>query len=290
MIKNFEYFAPKTADESLTLLAHYKEESKVIAGGQSLLILMRQGLVAPKYLIDIKSISSLDYIHETESGLEIGSLTTHKTIETSPVIRNGFGVLAEMERTLASAETRNWGTVGGNICHADPAGDICPVLIALGGKVKMASLGGERAMTVEEFPTGYFETALQLDEILTEIQVPTLPPRTGVAFRKFTMIEGDYAVVSVTVSITLNSKDEKCSEARIVLGAVAPIPMRAKRAEKVLVGREIKDDSLEDAAQIASDEAEPVSDMHASDEYKRELVKVLVKRVAQEAMEKAKKA
>lgn len=290
MIKNFEYFAPKTAEESLTLLAQYKDESKVIAGGQSLIILMRQGLVAPKYLIDIKSISSLDYIHETESGLEIGSLTTHKTIETSPVIRNGFGVLAEMERTLASVETRNWGTVGGNICHADPAGDICPVLIALGGKVKMASLGGERAMTVEEFPTGYFETALQLNEILTEIQVPTPSPRTGVAFRKFTMIEGDYAVVSVTVSITLNSKDEKCSEARIVLGAVAPIPMRAKRAEKVLVGREIKDDSLEEAAQIASEEAEPVSDMHASDEYKRELVKVLVKRVAQEAMEKAKKA
>lgn len=290
MIRNFEYFAPKTVEEVLTLLAQYKEESKMIAGGQSLLILMRQGLVTPKYLIDIKGISSLDYLNKTKSGLEIGSLTTHRTIETSPLIRDGFGVLAEMERTLASLETRNWGTVGGNICHADPAGDLCPVLIALGGQLRIASLGGERTISVEEFSTSYFETVLQPEEILTEIQVPNLPVRTGVAYKKFTMIEGDYAVVSATVSITLNSKDERCSEARIVLGAVAPVPMRAKRAEKILVGREIKDSLLEEAAQIASEEAEPVSDMHASEEYKRELVRVLVKRVAQEALQKAKKA
>jgi len=287
MMKNFEYLAPKTVKDALTLLAGDQGDSKVIAGGQSLLLLMGHGLVTPKYLIDIKGISSLNYLQKTQSGLEIGSLTTHRSVETSPLIRNGFCVLAQMEGALASLETRNWGTLGGNVCHADPKGDVCPVLIALGAKVKMISLRGERTMAVEDFSTGYFETALNPDELLAEIQVPNPAPRTGTAYHKFTMIEGDYAIVSTTVSITLDASNEKCKDARIVLGAVAPAPMRAKRAEKVLVGREIKDSLLQEAAQIASEEAEPVSDMHASDEYKRELVKVLVKRVGKEALEKA---
>ena len=291
MIKDFEYFVPKTVEEALTLLSQYEDESKVIAGGQSLLILMKQGLVAPKYLIDLKGISSLDYINwEAEKGLKIGSLTSHRSIETSPVIRERFGVLAEMERGLASVETRNWGTIGGNLCHADPAGDPCPVLIALGGKLKMASLRGERTMPIESFSKGYFETALQPDEILTEIQVPNSPPQTGIAYRKFNMLEGDYAIVSTAVSVTLSPKDGKCEDARIVLGAVAPVPVRAKEAEKVLVGKEIKDNLVEETAQIASEEAEPISDMHVSAEYKRKLVRVLVKRATQEALEKTRRA
>lgn len=290
MIKNFEYFAPKTVKEALALLTKYKENCKIIAGGQSMLILMKQGLVAPKYLIDIKGITALHYVnYDKNKGLRIGSLTTHRTIETSPAIRNGFSVLAEMEKNLASVETRNWGTIGGNLCHADPAGDPAPVLIALNGKLKMVSPNAERTMTVEDFFKDYFETALQADEILTEIQVPNPPPHTGTAYRKFSLLEGDYALVSAAVSVTLSSKDNTCSDARIVLGAAAPVPMRAKRAEKVLIGKVIQDDLLREAGKIASEEARPISDMHASEEYRREALRVLVKRVAGEAWARAKR-
>src|SRR5512136_2620355 len=144
MIKDFEYLAPKTLQEALVLLDQYRDECKIIAGGQSLLILMRQGLVAPEHLIDIKGISELDYIKsDAKEGLKIGALTTHRTIEKSPVMKNGFSILAEMERRLASIQTRNWGTIGGNVCHADPAGDPTPVLIALKATLSMASLKGQ---------------------------------------------------------------------------------------------------------------------------------------------------
>ncbi len=291
MIKDFEYFAPKTVEEALTLLSQYKEESKIIAGGQSLLILMRQGLVAPEYLIDIKGISSLDYISFDENdGLRIGSLTPHRAVEQSPVIRKRFGLLSEMESKVASVQTRNWGTIGGNLCHSDPAGDPVPVLIALNAKLKLSSPRGERTISVEDFSTDYFETVLEPDEILAEIQVPDLPPHTGSAYIKFTKREGDMAIVGTTVSITLGSKNGTCKDVRIVLGAVAPVPMRAREAERVLAGKEINDELLEKAANVASEEASPVSDIHASEEYRKELVKVLVKRVGREALERAQKA
>lgn len=291
MISNFEYFAPKTVEEALALLSQYKDECKIIAGGQSLLVLMKQGLVTPKYLIDIKGISALDYINsDGGKALNIGALTTHRTIELSPVMREKFGVLAEMEKNLASVETRNWGTIAGNLCHADPAGDVCPVLIALRGTLSIAGQNGERTLAVENFSTDFLETALEHDEILTEIQLPNPKPRTGVAYEKFNLVKNDYALASVAVSITLNLNNGGCADARVVLGAVAPTPIRARRAEIMLVGKEVKDYLLEEAAQIASEEAEPVSDIHASEEYKRELVKVLVERVAQKALEKANKA
>ncbi len=290
-MKDFEYFAPKTVEEALALLSQYREESKVIAGGQSLLILMRQGLVAPKYLIDIKGIPSLDYISfDREEGLRIGSLCTHRTIEKSSVVQDKFSVLADMELKLASVQTRNWGTIGGNLCHNEPAGDPAPVLIALNGKLKIASLSKERTIAAGEFPTDYFETVLEDDELLTEIQVPNPPPYTGTVYTKFTKREGDMAIVGVAVSITLSSRNGTCNNARIALGAVGPVPMRARRAEDMLVGKEIKDNLLEQAAQAAAEEAKPVSDIHASADYRRELVKVLVKRVAREALDKAKKA
>jgi len=291
MIRDFEYLAPKTLEEALTLLSQYNEESKVIAGGQSLLILMRQGLVTPKYLIDIKGISALDYITlDKNEGLRIGALTPHRAIEKSAVIGNGFAVLSEMELKLASVQTRNWGTIGGNLCHADPAGDPAPVLIALNGNLKIASLSGERTVAVEDFSTDYFETDLRHGELLTEIQVPNPPPRTGTAYTKFNIIENDMGIASTAVSITLNPKNETCSDVRIVLGAVAAVAMRAKEAEKVLVGKEISDALLVEAGQIASEETEPVDDALASEEYKRELVRVLVKRVGREALDRARRA
>jgi carbon-monoxide dehydrogenase medium subunit len=289
-MKNFEYFAPGTMEEALELLSRYNERSKVIAGGQSLLIFMRQGLLSPEYLIDIKGISDLAYINfDRKSGLRIGALTTHRAIETSGVIRNGFGVLAETEKKVSSVQTRNWGTIGGNLCHGDPVGDPAPVLIALRGELKVASIRGSRVIAVEEFFKDFFQTALGSDELLVEIEVPNPPPRTGVAYHRFSLVEEDYAIVSAAVSVTLG-KGEQCDEVRIVLGGVASVPMRAKGAEKVLKGKEIKGDLLRQAVRQASEEAKPVSDMHASEEYKRELVGVLVHRAVQEALGRAKEA
>ena len=291
MIIDFEYFAPKTLKEALTLLDKYGDECKVIAGGQSLLILMRQGLVTPQYLIDIKGISELSYIKsEGKQGLRIGALTTHRTIEKSPVFRDKLGVLTEMENRLASIQTRNWGTIGGNICHADPAGDPAPVLMALNATLRMASLKGDRTMAVEDFSLDYFETALEPGELLTEIVVPPVPPHTGTAYTKFNVIESDLATVGVAVSITLSSNDGICQDVRIALGAAAPTPIRAKQAEAVLRGKKITDVLLKEAGQIASTEAEPISDIYASEEYRRELVKVLVKRVGKEALARAKQS
>jgi carbon-monoxide dehydrogenase medium subunit len=290
MIKDFEHFAPKTLEEALALLAKYGDDCKVICGGQSLLILMRQGLVAPKYIVDIKGLTGLSYIKDGKDGLKIGATTTHRTIEKSAVIKKKYPVLANMEKRLASIQTRNWGTIGGNICHGDPAGDPAPVLIALNATLTVAGAKGERSMPVEDFTLDYFEVDLTEGELLTEIAIPAPPPRTGSAYYKFNIIESDLATASVAASVTLGSGDGVCQDVRIALGAVAPAAIRVKKAEKLLKGKKITDALLKEAGEVAATEAEPISDIAASEEYRRELVKVLVPRVTKEALARAKKA
>jgi carbon-monoxide dehydrogenase medium subunit len=292
IIFDLEYLAPKTLEEALTMFSQYdEEERKVIAGGQSLLIIMRQKLITPKYLIDIKGISELDYIKfDKKEGLKIGALTTHRSVEKSPVIQKEFSVLAEMEANIANVETRNWGTIGGDIAHSDPCADPVPVLIALNARLKMNGLNGERIVDAEDFVVDFYETVLQHDELLTEIQVPILPPNTGVKYTKFNQIAGDLALASVAMSITLDNDKKTCSDVRIALGGVAPAPMRAKNAEAILRGKKISDALLAEAGQAASEEASPTADIQASEEYRRDLVKVLVKRVGNEALARAEKA
>ena len=291
MIAEFEYFSPKTVDEALSLLSRYKEGAKMIAGGQSMLVIMSQGLFAPDYLIDIKGISALEYIkHDEGNGLRIGALTIHRDIEKSPVIQKHFRVLSEMEQNLATIQTRNWGTVGGNLCHGDPAGDPAPVFIALNAKLKLASSGGERTIDMEEFSKDYLEVALEPDEMLTEIQVPVPPAHTGTAYEKLMVMKGDMGIVGAAVSITLRPGNGVCENARIALGSAASIPLRAKEAEKKLMGKAINDALLDEAGEAALTEAEPPSDVHGSAEYRREMVKVFVKRVARIALERAKAA
>jgi carbon-monoxide dehydrogenase medium subunit len=195
-----------------------------------------------------------------------------------------------MEENLSNVETRNWGTIGGDIVHGDPCGDPDPVLIVLNAKLKMASVKGERTVDADDFTLDFYETALQYDELLTEIQVPPLPPNTGVKYTKFSQIVGDLALASVAMLITLDDKKETCSNVRIALGGVATAPMRAKKAEELLKGKKITDDLLAEAGQAASEEASPTTDVQASEEYRRDLVKVLVKRVGKEALARAKKA
>jgi carbon-monoxide dehydrogenase medium subunit len=289
MIVDFEYFAPKTVKEALSLLARHKTAAKIIAGGQSMLVVMKQGLLAPEYLIDIKGITTLEYIkYDKAEGLRIGALTIHRAVEKSPIVQKHFGVLSEMERNLATIQTRNWGTIGGNLCHGDPAGDPTPVLIALKAKLKVASSRKERTIEVEEFAKDYLEVALGPDEMLVEIQVPTPPPHTGVACDKLMVMKGDMGIVGAAVALTLSPRNGVCQDARIALSNCAATPLRAKKAEKQLIGKEISDALLAEAGETASAETSPISDVHGSAEYKKEMAKVFVKRVAAKALERAK--
>jgi carbon-monoxide dehydrogenase medium subunit len=291
MIADFEYFAPKTVEEALSLLSKYKEGAKIIAGGQSMLVVMKQRLLTPEYLIDIKGLTALDYIkHDEKQGLKIGALTIHRAIEKSPVIQKHFGVLSEMEGNLATIQTRNWGTIGGNLCHGDPAGDPASVFIALNAKLKLASSERERIIDTEEFSKDYLEVALEPNEMLSEIQVPNPPPHTGTAYEKLMVMKGDMGIIGAAVSITLSGKGSVCQDARIALSNCSSVPLRAKKAEKALIGKTLDERQLTKAGEVAATEAAPTSDVHGSAEYRREMVKVFVKRVARLALERAKKA
>jgi carbon-monoxide dehydrogenase medium subunit len=289
-MKDFEYFAPKKVEECLSLLSQYKEEAKIIAGGQSMLVVMRQGLLAPEYVVDIKGISALDYMTYAErEGLRMGALTTHRAIEKSPVIQRHFSVLSEMEKNLATIQTRNWGTIGGNLCHGDPAGDPAVVLIALNAKLKLIRQGQERIIEMEEFSRDMLEVDLAPDEMLSEIQVPNPKPHTGTAHEKLMVMQGDAGIVGAAVSITLKPGDGVCEDARIVISNAASVPLRVREAEKRWIGKVIDDHLLAEAGEVASAEADPLSDVHASTEYRREMVKIFVRRAATKALEKAKR-
>ncbi len=284
MIRDFIYSRATTVKEALNLLEKHKDDYKIICGGQSLLILMRQGLVAPENLIDIKKVQELSYIDfNPKKGLNIGATTTHREIERSKIVRKHCPILIYMEENLASDQTRNWGTIGGNLCHGDPTGDPGPVFLALNASVKMANKERERTMPVEEFFIDYFETALEEGELLLEVQIPVIPPKTAVVYEKFNIIKNDQGVVSVAASITVDKNSNKCKDARVVLGGADSIPLRVKEAEQILIGKELNDSVLDKAGEKASELADPVSDIHATEEYRRHLIKVLTKRMVKKA-------
>lgn len=289
MIHDFVYLRASTAKEALDLLEQHKDNCKIICGGQSLLILMRQGLVSPEYLIDIKRVEELDYISfDSKKGLKIGATTTHRAIEKSPVIKEHLPVLVDMEENLASIQTRNWGTIGGNLAHGEPAGCVAPVLIALNATVKLANKERERSVPIEDFTLDYFETVIEEDELLLEIQVPAMPLKTAVVYEKFNIIKNDMGIVSVAASITLDNDGLKCEDARIALGGAASTPVRAKEAEKLVIGEKLDDDLLIQVSKTASEEAEPVDDIHATEVYRRHLVEALTKKMVKQAWEQAK--
>jgi aerobic carbon-monoxide dehydrogenase medium subunit len=289
MIHDFTYLQPGSVKEALAMLAEHTDDCKIICGGQSLLIVMRQGLVQVEYLIDIKGLNELNYIkYDDKGGLKIGATTTHRTIEKSDVIAKKYPVLVDMEEKLASIQVRNWGTIGGNLAHADAAGDPAPVLAALNATVKVGSAKGERTISLDEFYTDLFETAMEPGELVLEVQVPAPAPKTGTAYKKFNLLESDQGIVAVAASITLDGADT-CKDARIVLGNAASTSIRAKKAESVLVGKKLTDALFEKAGEAASEECEPVGDIHASEEYRRHLIGVLTKRMTKAAFEQAKK-
>jgi aerobic carbon-monoxide dehydrogenase medium subunit len=288
MIHDFTYLRPANLNEALSMLAEYSDDCKIICGGQSLLIVMRQGLVTTDYLIDIKNLSELRYIsYDPKEGLRIGATTTHREIEKSAIIKEKYPTLAEMETKLASIQTRNWGTIGGNLAHADPSGDPAPVLMAMKASITVGSAKGERTVLLEEFFADYFETVLEKDEMVLGVQVPVLEPRTGVAYKKFNLLDADMGVVAAAAAVTLNANGT-VKDARVVLGNAGPTAMRLKQAEEVLIGKKPDDALFEAIGKIAEEASEPVADIHASEEFRRHLLYVLTKRMLKKACSQAK--
>jgi carbon-monoxide dehydrogenase medium subunit len=285
---DFKYFPAKDVKEACTLLAQYGEEAKILAGGQSLVTLMKQKFVTPSCVVDIKGISDLDYIRYSEDGgLRIGGLTTHRSVEKSDIIKEKYPMLGEMEFMLGSVAVRNWGTVGGNLCSADPASDLAPTLIALGAKVTLTGPDSERVVNLDDFFVDLFETVLKADEILTEIYIPGFV-RSGGRHLKFAQRDTDLAVVNAATHLTLDESNHNlCEDIRIVMGSVGPVPYRSKRAEELFRRQEINDALIEKAARVTAEDIEPTTDMNGTEEFKREIARVLAQRTIEAAIARA---
>jgi carbon-monoxide dehydrogenase medium subunit len=281
----FDYQEPASLDETFELLEQNGESARVIAGGTSLIIWMRQRLLMPKLVISLARIPNFDTItFDERDGLRIGAGARHRDIELSPIVKRYYPLLHETFRKVAQPRIRNMGTIGGNLAGGDPLTDPGASLIALDAEVTLASSRGRRTMRLEEFFVDYYQTALNAGELLTEIRVPP-SERPGWSHIKFTprSIE-DFATVGV--ALTLRSRDGTCEDVRLGLNSVAPTILRAKLAEGALRGKQINDSALREMGEIAATEVDPMDDNRGSADYKRELVKVLVRRAAQEALQR----
>jgi carbon-monoxide dehydrogenase medium subunit len=291
-VRNFEYLEPKTIGEACRLLSRHNGDAKVFAGGAHLTILMKQGLVQPKVLVNIKKIPALNGIHfDAKKGLIIGALVTHRDIEMSSIVRENLPVLSDAEREVANIRVRNMGTVGGNLASGEPLTDLSQIFIALDGKVKIARPKGSRTIPVQELFVDFYETSLAQDEILTHVALPPLPPRSGIEYIRFSSSSVvDKPSAGVAVRVTLEKSGDACKTARIVLGCVGPTPVRAKKAEALMTGKALAPELLEAIGATASQECSPVADLRGSEHYKRAVVRALVKRAAAKAYEKALKS
>jgi carbon-monoxide dehydrogenase medium subunit len=282
----FDYLEPPTLKKALALMEKHGEDGRVIAGGTSLLIMMRQRLLMPKVVISLARIPKFDAIRfNPKSGLSIGAGARHRDIELSAVIKKHYPILHETFHNVAQPRIRNMGTIGGNLAAGDPLTDPGASLIALDAEVVLTSRVGQRTVKLDEFFIDYYQTALNPGELLTEIRVPP-PSRPGWSHIKFTprSVE-DFATVGV--AITLRAKNGVCEDVRVGLNSVASTIIHAKQAEQTLRGKTIDDDLLRQMGEVAASETDPVDDNRGSAEYKREMVKVLVRRAAQEAFQRA---
>ena len=284
----FEYHAPGSVDEALSLLERLGEDAKVLAGGHSLIPAMRFRLAQPQYLVDLNRIDGLAYVREEDGHLRIGAMTRESALEHSDLVRARYPLLADAGRVIADPLVRNRGTVGGNLAHADPANDHPAVMLAYGATLVARGPRGSREIGVDDFFTGLFENALAAGEILVEIRIPIPSAGQGGAYRKLERKVGDYATSAVAVQLTLNG--DACQSVRIGLTNVSPVPMRATRAEQALMGKVLSEAALETAGQAAAAECDPAGDLRGSADYKRDVTRVLLKRAVRAAVERAKEA
>lgn len=284
----FKFLEPKSLREACELLSKYEGKAKLLAGGQSLVPLLKGGYIQPEYIIDLKNLKELDYVNRNATCIKIGAMTTHRTLETSSIIKKKFPVLVDAEHRVAHLQVRNWGTVGGALSHGDPGGDLIPPLIVLESKVKAVSIRGEREIPVDEFVVNIFTTVLEADEILKEITIPYFEPHSSAAYRKESIEEGDAPIASVAAAITLDESGKTIKKARLVLGAVGTTPIIAEKAAKAMLTKKADDKTAVEAGELAMKEADPAADVMGSVEYKQEIVRLLTRDMVLLAIKRAK--
>lgn len=272
----FEYLAPSTVEEAVTLLERYEDEGKVLAGGQSLIPLMKLRFAMPRALVDINRIDGLDGLREEDGYLEIGALVRHKTCERSELLKGRYGVLGDAAPQISDPIVRNLGTVAGSLAHADPQGDWGSALLAAGAHVQVHGPGGMRTIALEELFQGPFTTALEPAEIITSVRVPDPGPRAGGTYLKLERKVGDFATVGVAVHLSFDNG--KVARAGIALTGVGPRNLRAVEAEQALAGVELEDEAIGEAARLAADASEPRDDVRGSADYKRNVVRIYTER------------
>ena len=274
----FAYHRPETVEEGVALLATHGAEAKPLAGGQSLIPAMNFRLARPAVLVDLNRVAALAYVRDETDGVRIGAMTRQRTVERDPLVRRRVPLLAEALPHVAHAQIRNRGTLGGSVAHADPAGEIPAVLLALDARFQVRGPGGTRTVPSERFFTGLFETALAPGELLIEVTIPAMRARTGWAFVEVARRHGDYALAGVAATVTLDDAG-RCREARITLLGVGEGPLLARRAARELAGELPTDKVLREAAgAAAAKDIDPPGDIHASSAYRRQLVAVLTRR------------
>jgi CO/xanthine dehydrogenase FAD-binding subunit len=282
----FEYVRPATVAEAVAALAAGAGDAKIIAGGQSLVPMLNFRLLSPSVLVDINRIKELDFVEEQpDGGLRIGALTRHHTLETSPVVKRLFPVLNAAMAHVAHLAIRNRGTIGGSITHADPAAELPLMMVLLDGEITVVSPKGKRKIEAQEFFVAALTSAVEEDEIVTEINLPALPPQAGWAFEEVARRSGDFALAAVGVVLAVSGG--KVTQAQIGVMGVGDTPMRMHDAETVLFDQACDEQTLNDVVQAVRDAVEPNTDLHASADYRRHLVGVLVRRAVVTAWRRA---
>jgi len=284
---SFEYDAPSTLEEAIGLLQQHGEDAKILSGGHSLIPMMKLRLASPERVIDINGIPGLSYIREEGGVLKIGAVTRESELEHSELLKKKFPIFADVTKLIADPQVRNMGTIGGNLAHGDAANDHPAAMLALRATVIATGPGGKRSIPIDEFFLGFYTTALEQTEILTEIQIPVPSKGTGSAYHKLERKVGDYATAGTAVQLTINDKGI-CTTIGIGLTNVNPIPLRATRSEQALLNKPLTDENIAAAAQMASEDCNPSADLRGDVEYKRAMVAVLVKRMIKKAIERAK--
>lgn len=282
----FEYLRPRTVPEAISLLQQHGEDAKILSGGQSLIPMMKLRIARPAWLIDINAIPGLDYIREQDGHLAIGGLVREWQIEASDLIRKKYPILHDAASVIADPQVRNLATICGNLAHGDPANDHPAVMMAVDAQVVATGLKGARTINVQNFFLSIFSTALNPDEILTEIRIPTPASRSGGAYFKLERKVGDFATAAVGAQITLDDRGA-FAKAGIGLTNVGPVPIKAKRAEDFLRGKMPTAENIAQAARLASEDAQPSADLRGPAEYKTGLVKEFTKRALNRAIERA---
>ncbi|MDW3192388.1 MAG: xanthine dehydrogenase family protein subunit M [Cytophagales bacterium] len=283
---SFSYTAPSTLDEALKVLNELGDEAKILAGGHSLIPMMKLRFAEPEHLVDLNNIPGLSYINIEDGTLNIGAMTRESEMEESGDVQQHFPIFLDAAKLIADPQVRNFGTIGGNIAHGDAANDHPAVMIALGAEVEITGTGGKRTVGIDDFFYGFYATAVEDGEILTEIRVPVPSGKFGNAYHKTERKVGDYATGGVAVQIELDDSGT-CTRAGIGLTNVNPTPLRATRSEEALVGTKVTAAEIEAAGQMAAEDCNPSDDLRGDADYKRRVIKALTKRMITKALERA---